>query len=301
MGGNAIADTDGDIRCWTTNEDVYYHMKQDCRDEKMFPISESSALAFGKTACGNCVEVQAVQIVHEPSDISLSVRNGTYVMCIPCESLEDVSSLNPYDSPESAAYVKDEAWQQLACMMPAGNCADIRRRLEADGWASDICSIPILETGEDTLLMSKRLIGDEWYFVFRPDKPYEDGTELKWRTEEWNVHMEGYGNLTVTNTGYANFVSKVEAENHSDALTVFQRDYESVRITVYRKQGMNTAVLQEKQSSKALSGRVFLEGKDIGAAVNGYINGQKQGTYCCVISDAELAGIVAGDMVEIRH
>ena len=300
LSGWALAATDGDIRCWTSNSDEYYHVDKTCAGEEMFPIPERSALAFGKKACPECVEAEDPAVIHEAADIWISERGGTYVLCIPAQSMENVSDLPETDEPETMAFTGEEAEKQLRDMMPESSYKDIQARIKADGWAYDSCRLPELVSEENVLYMSARRIEDDWYFVIRPETAYGDNAEIRWRIAEWDIQLESYGTLTLTCGHVQECVNVLTVEDHSDAKTVFKKSYGDLEITVYRQQGMNTAVLRDGGHRKAAAAMLVIAGTETETALEGYTNNRKQATYCCIISDAELAGLVAGMQPELK-
>jgi len=114
---NAYAGTDGDIRCWTANADPDYHMDKNRRDAEMFPISEKSAVAFGKKACADCVESEEKTVLNDADGVWMAHRGGTYLLCIPYETVEGTASFKTEESPETRAYTGEEAEKQLAGMV----------------------------------------------------------------------------------------------------------------------------------------------------------------------------------------
>ncbi|MBR6766789.1 MAG: hypothetical protein IKM02_02435 [Clostridia bacterium] len=298
---SAFAETDTDIRCWTANEDGFYHMEPGCSGKKMYPISENAALAFGKAPCEKCVVIETPEIIHAQADIRMASRGGTYIICIPSGNLEDDFELPQLEVPESWILQDEAVSAWLGSMLADDDCADIFRRLDADGWARDVCRVPELIAFDDVLSMSMRLADGNWYFTIRPEKPYDSETQLRWRIAEWDIHLESESALTITRSHGAECENTVAVENHDGAGVVFENSYGNLEVTVYREQGMNTAVLRCAGKSIPLTVNLFIGGEDMHTVLNGYINAKNQTVYCCVISDVELANLVAGKMPELRY
>lgn len=299
--GNAFAGTDGDIRCWTSNEDTYYHMQKDCNAKEKFPISEKSAIAFGKMACGICVEKDVPVPVNVQGDIWMAGRGGTYIMCIPAGMIDDAPEFEGDTVGESEAFTGDDAKARLRMMLNEEDFQAAQKRLESDGWVRDTSRIPELAESEKALTMNSRRIDNDWYMVIRPEKEFSKEANVRWRIGEWNYQLEDYGTLTLTNVTGPEYTSTIPVSDHTSAKAVYEKAFGDLNITVYREQGINTMVAHDARKAGTLSAQLFIGGHDIGISLNGYINSQKQQTYCCVLTDGELAGLVAGWVPELRY
>lgn len=296
----ALSETD--IRCWTSNTDNRYHMEKTCAGGELVPISEKAALAFGKVPCDKCVVVKDKEIVYEDDELSMSTRGGTYILCVPLRSMESSAALPELKSVEKQSFSGEEIESELRNILAENAYDELLDCLKADGWAHDICRIPELVLEEDTLFMSKRLIGEEWYFVLRPTKSYGAEINLKWRVDEWEIQMESHETLNLLKSRSDERANTLSVADHSGAEVLFEKNYGNVEITVYRHTGINTAVLRDSSSNKdALSGILIIGEADTGTELNGYLDSRGKATYCCVISDTELGDLVAGKIPIMRY
>lgn len=288
----------GDIRCWTSQVDACYHMDKGCTGEAMYPISESAALVFDKVACEKCIIEEAV--VYRESNLTLAMRGGTYVLCIPVSSMESLNELPKSETQESLSGAA--ALVHLTSIMPESKFTDFSNRVMADGWAYDSCREPEIMLSEGVLLMSRRRVGENWYFVFRPQTRYGETAEIQWNVLEWDVWLETPEALNLSCDQSDIRKDQLAVADYSDASVIFEGDIEAGRIIVYRCAGINTAVLYCKVTGKAEDlNSTLVIGSDLEEIqLSGYINDSGQATYCCIISDGELGDMVAGRMPVIK-
>lgn len=288
----------GDIRCWTSQADACYHMEKGCTGEAMYPISELAAQAFGKVACEKCVVAE--KVVYQESNLTLAVRGGTYVLCIPVSSMESLNELPESETLKSLSGAA--ALVHLTSIMPESKFTDFSNRVMADGWAYDSCWEPEILLPEDVLLMSRRRVGENWYFVIRPQTRYGETAEIQWNVLEWDVQLERPEALSLSCHRADTRKDQLAVADHSDASVIFESDIEAGHIIIYRCAGINTAVFHCDMDGKADDlDSTLVVGSDLTEIqLSGYINDNGQATYCCIVSDEELGDMVAGRMPEIK-
>ena len=302
MMGCAISEAEQDIRCWTSNADNRYHMEKTCAGDGSVPISEKAALAFGKEPCEKCVVVEKPKIVYDSEELSMATRAGTYILCIPVSSMESTAALPELDWVEKWSFTGEEIEGELRNILAENAYDELMKCLKADGWAYGSCRVPELMLEEDVLFMSKRLIGEEWYFVLRPAKSYGAEINLKWRVDEWEIQMESHEALDLLKNRSDERANTLPIAVHNGAKVIFEKNYGQIDVTVYRHTGINTVVLRDSSSNKdVLTGVLIIGGADTGTVLNGYLDSRGKATYCCVISDTELGDIVAGKIPQICY
>ena len=280
--------------CWTSKDDPYYHMEKDCPQAiEDYPISEVAAAAFDKAACPLCAAISGSADVPE---LRACMRGGTYVIRVPVELLAaaQISSDTGFSFQES--YDGSEASDTLSEMLTDAEYLLFMAEFASSGEAQGVYRMPLPDTGEELLSMNVRLLDDAWYMVVRPDGEAPEDGVLSWRIVENRVEMDGSGALTVTCQGVEERRDAVESENRNDSETIFQAEYEGVRIDVYRAIGANIAVLHvDEADPDALQGEVRIgKSAQSGTPVQGYMDESGGAVYCCVITDSELGALVAG-------
>jgi hypothetical protein len=263
----------------------------------MYPISEAAALAFGKEPCAECVIPEQKSAVSMAVGIRIAERGGTYIISIPESGLDRITvEENPVGQ---NAISTEEAQTELSRILSEEACADFMMRYEIDGWAQDSYRIPEVICDADDLYMSSRFIGDNWHIVIRPQKSYGEEKEIRWQATEYDFRREKDESVDKIKRCSGIYAETAAVEDHSKAAKLFERDYNLMTLSVYRAEGMNTAVFRYKEDTRPRTAVLHIGERDTGTVLNGYQDSQKRGIYCCVISDEELGYIVAGRIPDL--
>ena len=293
----ALAEADG---YWTSNADWYYHLSPYCGGaENMVPISLDGAEAFGKYPCPVCVPEE-----DGSAEVRAVTRGGVVIARVPDAWLDSVALSDPNDSfftdeetfsgaeaqQELAALLHGEAYVRFVEQVHSGDSVEIRAR------GPQVGADPDFE-------FSKRHLGGAWYFVVLPRESVD-----RWDTYMgvWGAQLRMEGDVLHKIRDQQNLASngalRLGPIARADGAECVYARTEGMKIDVYRAQDMNIAVFSQRaEDVNRLSGaRLYIGGVDTGAILNGRRDGDA-GTYCCVLTEAELAALRSGAEVELRR
>ena len=281
---SAMAEADLRAILWTSRDDVYYHTDENCGGvASRYPISEEAALAFDKRPCPDCAapEGEAAEAADDAAqaaagDILATERAGTWVFRVSREALEAAM--------ESGAQSGGRA-------LGAGRL-DSMLRLSVAGDEDAMEALVAVPT-DGALLMNLRCMDGDCWLILRPSTGYSKENPLSWHAERLSMGLFESDDVRVTDVSpEAAFAPEAVDRDYRQ---VFSHSYSKVDLTVQRAMGANIAVIHwETDEADALTSTLRIGGDGDALPVFGYA-GKKANVYCCVLTDAELGALVAGE------
>lgn len=291
----------------TTADDWYYHQDQNCQGENRGYYMEQEQLERQeKFPCPVCVPEK-----NAPDRIMAATRGGTIVLCMPDEWMKtrtDIMGVFGLALPDR--YTGEEAEKMLAQYLHGLDYTGFRNDYHANGRAeARVFSPSILMTTDYTRLtsepflnMHQRHIGGAWYIAFRPEKSFEDELEIYLRFFTGDIKMENDELIISMPMEWGDSDYNLKLKNIGSNSIVFSKEYEDIRISVFRERGVNIAAIYEYGADETLleGVRLNIAGAPEEIMLSGYISGETA-VFCCVLTDGEVHALEKGAEVYLRR
>lgn len=289
----------GDIRCWTSQTDAFYHIEKACKQAgKAFPISETAALEFQKKPCMACMDGKKAREREER--LQCSLRGGTYVVRVPDSVLQQYFLSEISGITETMPY--DAGQLENMSLMTDSAHADFQANLLLNGRAQGRYRAAEPISDDSILGSSIRQIDGIWYLVVRPKQAFSDAVPFKWRIIENEIEVDANGILSISRCGQTELENTLDIQIWNGDAPVYEFYSEQADIQIYRGLDANIAVVHEHNANeRALNGELLIGDSLSGVSIKGYISAENTATYCCVITDEELGRLVSLKKFAIRY
>jgi len=295
---SACAFADVQSQFWTRNADLYYHFNRDCGGTAgMVPISETAARAFDKYACPVCSRMEDAG-----GDVQAVARGGTIVVRFSDEWLAGPELTGVFGWSPDAEFTGADAQMHLSEYLHGDAYNSFMADFLADGKAEGRARTPTILAVDDELIMNCRHIGNAWYSIVRPAEKFGDSWEMYWRINGVKLRWEDGSLFTNFDLQTVEEHKKIELSRGGSEGPVFVMENDGLQMSVYRELDANIAVIYEKNADADFleSAQLRMPGMEAGIELDGYME-DRQGVYCCTLTDAELALLQNGAQPEIWH
>ena len=326
-------------QCYAGFFDEYWHAHPACAlAGTVAPIDMGEAVAQGKYPCPVCVDDEApygdVHSVVRGGTLVIRVPDRWMEGRPAGETADNFSyRYDDYAEPffggagfaemarqlHGAKYRKLlAAWQVYEEARPAGESAEAIRALAPEiVYAREPGVVPV----EGGLLMHQRHIGGAWYLVYRPGEAGRNRLKKDGRLDVdlyFTVNAlraegavdDGRPGKTILALDVfpgglwedkAYSLKPVKSKNTTDFEAAAEANGASLTLTVFRDMDCNICVVHQNPTTpEALEeAALLIDGSDRDIRLSGYADGW-YGTFCGVLTDAELEVLMGGASFELR-
>ena len=286
--------------CWTANEDWYYHVVASCGGtDGRVPISREGAAAFGKYACPVCVQAE-----DEGTQVQAVVRGDVVIVRVPDAWTDSIVMTDPGWGffADEETFSGADVQRELTSLLHGEAYARFVEQVRGSGSAETRARRPQVGAESD-FEFSRRHLGGAWYFAVLPRSSVESWDAY---INVYGVQLRMEGDVLRATWDQGNHVSngafRIASIAREDGAERIYTRTQDVKIDVYRAQDMNIAVFSQRAEdvNRLSDTRLYIGGVDTGVVLNGRQNGDA-GSYCCVLTDAELAALRDGAEVQLRR
>ena len=289
----------------TDTDDLYYHVSAICSGYTgLTSTSAKDAQKSGRFPCPVCVPDDT----QWQAGVAAVARGNTIIVRFADSWLSEpeLTGVFGFASPETAKISETAAF--LAEDLHGEAYSRVLQEIESGSLDATIIRTPAIVPeyidGHDSItILSRRHIGNAWYYAIRPVDPVGDTWNMYWRINGSELQTRGDEiQLSFTQQTVENHYP-LSAPRFSDP-AAFSRLYDGCQVDVFTDAGAdvfaNVAVItQFDADTDYLQDSVLCIGDQVRIPINGYLDGAN-GIFCCVLTDAEYAYLAGGAKASIQ-
>ncbi len=287
----------------TQKDDLYYHINMRCGGANgMIPITAEDADADGKYPCPICIQDDT----EWENDASAVARGNTIVVRISDDRVnKDDLTVQLIDF-VALGHQIDEAPAMLSEYLHGISYNRVLQLLRQES-TETIARIPAIlkkdARGGSNLMMSRRHIGNAWFFAIRPEDQIGDTWNARWRANAFTI-VKSEDTFVIRLTQQTEIEECPLSVNQFYDAAAFSEQYDNCQIDVFADAGAdihaNVAVITLPHAdAENLENCTLCIGDRISIPINGYMQ-DESGIFCCVLTDAEYACLKSGEAAQVK-